>query len=97
MSGTIPSMETTHDELKNNTIIIGALSFISPPPSSGLPHPLTFGGKSVLGASGDLAKKKVCVCVGFLHPPPLFSPNEGERVDARAIEGLISLPSYDVC
>jgi hypothetical protein len=23
MSGTIPSMETTHDELKDNTIIIG--------------------------------------------------------------------------
>ncbi|TFK28723.1 glucose-6-phosphate 1-dehydrogenase [Coprinopsis marcescibilis] len=34
MSGTIPSMETLHDELKDNTIII------------------------VLGASGDLAKKK---------------------------------------
>ncbi|PPQ98500.1 hypothetical protein CVT24_003991 [Panaeolus cyanescens] len=34
MSGTIPSMETTHDELKDNTIIV------------------------VLGASGDLAKKK---------------------------------------
>ncbi|KAJ8509323.1 hypothetical protein ONZ45_g8494 [Pleurotus djamor] len=34
MSGTIPSMETSHDELKDNTIII------------------------VLGASGDLAKKK---------------------------------------
>lgn len=34
MSGTIPSMETTHEELKDNTIII------------------------VLGASGDLAKKK---------------------------------------
>ncbi|KAF4574600.1 Glucose-6-phosphate 1-dehydrogenase [Pleurotus pulmonarius] len=33
-SGTIPSMETSHDELKDNTIII------------------------VLGASGDLAKKK---------------------------------------
>ncbi|KAH9936944.1 glucose-6-P dehydrogenase [Amylocystis lapponica] len=34
MSGTIPSMETSHEELKDNTIII------------------------VLGASGDLAKKK---------------------------------------
>ncbi|KAH9482678.1 Glucose-6-phosphate 1-dehydrogenase [Psilocybe cubensis] len=34
MSGTIPSMETAHDQLKDNTIII------------------------VLGASGDLAKKK---------------------------------------
>ncbi|KAL0579690.1 Glucose-6-phosphate 1-dehydrogenase [Marasmius crinis-equi] len=34
MSGTIPSMETSHDQLKDNTIII------------------------VLGASGDLAKKK---------------------------------------
>ncbi|KAF8204992.1 glucose-6-phosphate 1-dehydrogenase [Pholiota molesta] len=34
MSGTIPSMETSHDELKDNTII------------------------AVLGASGDLAKKK---------------------------------------
>ncbi|KAF8165329.1 glucose-6-phosphate 1-dehydrogenase [Crassisporium funariophilum] len=34
MSGTIPSMETAHDELKDNTIIV------------------------VLGASGDLAKKK---------------------------------------
>ncbi|KAJ2931743.1 hypothetical protein H1R20_g5388, partial [Candolleomyces eurysporus] len=34
-SGTIPSMETHHDDLKDNTIII------------------------VLGASGDLAKKKV--------------------------------------
>lgn len=34
MSGTIPSMETTHDEVKENTIVI------------------------VLGASGDLAKKK---------------------------------------
>ncbi|KAG5643962.1 hypothetical protein DXG03_009313 [Asterophora parasitica] len=34
LSGTIPSMETSHDELKDNTIII------------------------VLGASGDLAKKK---------------------------------------
>ncbi|KAF8238693.1 glucose-6-P dehydrogenase [Tricholoma matsutake] len=34
LSGTIPSMETTHDELKDNTIIV------------------------VLGASGDLAKKK---------------------------------------
>ncbi|KAF5388118.1 hypothetical protein D9615_000425 [Tricholomella constricta] len=34
LSGTIPSMETSHDELKDNTIIV------------------------VLGASGDLAKKK---------------------------------------
>ncbi|KAF8974546.1 glucose-6-P dehydrogenase [Flammula alnicola] len=34
MSGTIPSMETAHDDLKDNTIIV------------------------VLGASGDLAKKK---------------------------------------
>jgi glucose-6-phosphate 1-dehydrogenase len=34
MSGTIPSMETSHDQLKDNTVII------------------------VLGASGDLAKKK---------------------------------------
>jgi hypothetical protein len=28
MSGTIPSMETTHDELRENTIIIGALSVL---------------------------------------------------------------------
>ncbi|KAG6873317.1 hypothetical protein C0995_000470 [Termitomyces sp. Mi166 len=48
LSGTIPSMETAHDELKDNTIII------------------------VLGASGDLAKKKTLpalfglFCQGFL-------------------------------
>ena len=30
MSGTIPSMETTHNELKDNTIVIGPLSFIIP-------------------------------------------------------------------
>lgn len=29
MSGTIPSMEATHHELKANTIIIGVLSSIS--------------------------------------------------------------------
>ena len=32
MSGTIPSMETTNNELKDNTIVIGALSFINPRP-----------------------------------------------------------------
>jgi len=30
MSGTIPSMETTNNELKDNTIVIGALSLSNP-------------------------------------------------------------------
>ena len=30
MSGTIPSMETASDELKDNTIVIGALSLSNP-------------------------------------------------------------------
>jgi hypothetical protein len=53
MSGTIPSMETSHESLKDNTVIIGT-SFISITQPS---HDLT--DKKVLGASGDLAKKKV--------------------------------------
>ena len=32
MSGTIPSMETASNELKDNTIVISALSFINPRP-----------------------------------------------------------------
>ncbi|KAG6817421.1 hypothetical protein H0H87_009066 [Tephrocybe sp. NHM501043] len=46
LSGTIPSMETSHDELKDNTIIV------------------------VLGASGDLAKKKASLIISTL--PALF-------------------------
>ena len=53
MSGTIPSMEILHDDLKDNTIIIGRYPLI--PVVSSL-HILLF---LVLGASGDLAKKKV--------------------------------------
>lgn len=54
LSGTIPSMETSHDELKDNTIIVGEYSAIyNSNIVSNHPH-------TVLGASGDLAKKKVC-------------------------------------
>ena len=35
MSGTIPSMETTNNELKDNTIVIGALSLSNPRPDLG--------------------------------------------------------------
>ena len=56
MSGTIPSMETLHDDLKDNTIIVGSyprnlVVYLTP----GLLIWLSL----VLGASGDLAKKKV--------------------------------------
>jgi glucose-6-phosphate 1-dehydrogenase len=54
MSGTIPSMETLHDDLKDNTIIVGRdhpLVSLTP-----VLHILL---SLVLGASGDLAKKKV--------------------------------------
>jgi len=50
MSGTIPSMETQHQELKDNTIII------------------------VLGASGDLAKKKTLPALFGLYTQK-FLPN----------------------
>jgi glucose-6-phosphate 1-dehydrogenase len=54
MSGTIPSMETTHEELKDNTIIIGKIE-------AGLYGALLLIlYVKVFGASGDLAKKKVC-------------------------------------
>lgn len=52
--GTIPSMESAHQELKSNTAIVGKFvkdidfSFVINTDSS-----------IVLGASGDLAKKKV--------------------------------------
>ena len=36
MSGTIPSMESSHDELKDNTIIIGAILFDCARARSGL-------------------------------------------------------------
>jgi len=54
MSGTIPSMETTHDELKDNTIIIGEITTYL------LRDSLFTSCAIVFGASGDLAKKKVC-------------------------------------
>jgi glucose-6-phosphate 1-dehydrogenase len=57
-SGTIPSMETTHDELKDNTIIVGQLLIYLLVSVSSLTY-----GYSVLGASGDLAKKKVHWCL----------------------------------
>jgi hypothetical protein len=53
MSGTIPSMETLHDDLKDNTIIVGRCPLT--PLVSHTPGLLSL----VLGASGDLAKKKV--------------------------------------
>lgn len=54
MSGSIPSMETLHDELKDNTIIVGMY-----PPVLSLTPILPIWISLVLGASGDLAKKKV--------------------------------------
>lgn len=39
MSGTIPSMETTSNELKDNTIVIGALSFIGSHPDLAMQIP----------------------------------------------------------
>ena len=51
LSGTIPSMETSHQELKDNTIII------------------------VLGASGDLAKKKTLPALFGLYKQK-FLPND---------------------
>ena len=53
MSGTIPSMETTHEELKDNTIIIGKNSPDYQQKSLLMLDAIVF------GASGDLAKKKV--------------------------------------
>ena len=53
MSGTIPSMETQHDDLKDNTIIIGRY------PLNPVISQAHFLLSLVLGASGDLAKKKV--------------------------------------
>ena len=60
MSGTIPSMESSaHDALKDNTVIVGTYFPLYPQPLTGpLTVPFT-----VLGASGDLAKKKVRVSI----------------------------------
>ena len=41
MSGTIPSMETTNNELKDNTIVIGALSLSNPSSRVRHAYPLT--------------------------------------------------------
>jgi hypothetical protein len=54
MSGTIPSMETSHEELKDNTIIIGETLARSSTVFLLILY------VKVFGASGDLAKKKVC-------------------------------------
>lgn len=56
MSGTIPSMETLHDDLKDNTIIVGRY-FLKL--STFLLRISHLSLSLVLGASGDLAKKKV--------------------------------------
>ena len=52
-SGTIPSMEASHEELKDNTIIIGTRVLIPVYARALTRRP------PVAGASGDLAKKKV--------------------------------------
>lgn len=65
LSGTIPSMETSHDELKDNTIIVGMS-----PSDQYTPHTNFSVHLTVLGASGDLAKKKVAdyiICRLPLH------------------------------
>jgi glucose-6-phosphate 1-dehydrogenase len=54
MSGTIPSMEMLHEELKDNTIIVGRYLL-----RSNILTTLRSHTSLVLGASGDLAKKKV--------------------------------------
>jgi glucose-6-phosphate 1-dehydrogenase len=58
LSGTIPSMEVTHNEVKDNTIFVGQSSVASCTSRLTAFHP-------VLGASGDLAKKKVSATCGY--------------------------------
>jgi glucose-6-phosphate 1-dehydrogenase len=60
MSGTIPSMETTHEELRDNTVIVG--QYLSPRRYSNSHSSI------VCGASGDLAKKKASLCGTELRP-----------------------------
>lgn len=55
MSGTIPSMEVSHEQLKDNTIIIGEVIY----PKHCNTDINIFIDVLVFGASGDLAKKKV--------------------------------------
>lgn len=55
MSGTIPSMETLRNDLKDNTIIVGRYPRILVGEIKAQHLSL------VLGASGDLAKKKVAL------------------------------------
>ena len=38
MSGTIPSMESTNHELKDNTVIVGAYSELHSPMQSNMPR-----------------------------------------------------------
>lgn len=85
-------MEITSNELKDNTIIVGALSVIMPsPPASTFACPLIFCLENpVLGASGDLAKKKVRR-VGSTPPP--YLKDEGERVGVGA-RGANLIPSF---
>lgn len=74
-SGTIPSMEASGQELKDNTVIVGEHTLqITPTHRTVEAH---FNHPTVLGASGDLAKKKVRLpLVSFSYPALiLLSPD----------------------